>query len=326
MGDPLGLHVFVSPDGRLEKTLDTEKGMISLEPTSIADEIILFSELNYHYYAIVVDKIKEYFDNAYHEETSEEFFGQNWVDIEQFDCGMELTNELIHILAEDDPQGSLLTQLLLDDTLPEDDGTAMHLLTTGQLVVDRLTAIMRLQFLVNDALFDMCSDVPLDFENKYDYFARSGFVQICTVNKQSAEEFFFRSLLEYYRFLMMRFIASNPNVAKCQCCGKFFIPKTRKKTLYCDRILRNGKTCKELAPMLKHRRDARGNEVIQAFDRARQKMYKRYERTIGALSKTPIGITYEEYYEWLDAATKARDNFLSGVLPKEDALKIIEKG
>ena len=36
------------------------------------------------------------------------------------------------------------------------------------------------------------------------------------------------------------------------------------------------------------------------------------------------GITYSEYYEWLDAATEARDQFLKGSISQEDALKIIE--
>ena len=34
-------------------------------------------------------------------------------------------------------------------------------------------------------------------------------------------------------------------------------------------------------------------------------------------------LSYSEYYEWLDRATKARDDFLAEKLSEEEALKII---
>ena len=61
------------------------------------------------------------------------------------------------------------------------------------------------------------------------------------------------------------------SLALCQCCGRYFIPETKHKTLYCDRIIRKGKTCKQIAPALKHKRDATQNSVIEAFDRTKKK-------------------------------------------------------
>lgn len=123
---------------------------------------------------------------------------------------------------------------------------------------------------------------------------------------------------------MIQFLASLPNVALCECCGRYFIPKTRKKTLYCDRVIKAGKTCKELAPALKHKLHAENDDVVQTFDRARQKMYRRYERAKDSLHKLPKGITYDEFYVWLDNATAARDAYLNDKLSAEEALKIID--
>lgn len=81
------------------------------------------------------------------------------------------------------------------------------------------------------------------------------FTHITYLGKELISLYHFRSPIDYYIFLVMRFISENPNVAWCKCCGRYFIPKTKKQTKYCARIIRNGKTCKELAPVLKYNRD-----------------------------------------------------------------------
>ena len=88
-------------------------------------------------------------------------------------------------------------------------------------------------------------------------------------------------------------------------------------------MLRDGKTCKELAPYLKHKRAARNETVIREFDRAKQRMYRRYERTDGIKAESGKDLTYSQYYAWLDAATEARDHFLRGKITEEEALQII---
>ena len=73
----------------------------------------------------------------------------------------------------------------------------------------------------------------------------------------------FRSAVDYYHFLLLHFVAAKTNVAFCQCCGRYFVPKTRSKTIYCDRILKDEKTCKHWGPILKHKLESQQNKVIQ---------------------------------------------------------------
>ena len=123
--------------------------------------------------------------------------------------------------------------------------------------------------------------------------------------------------------------------AACETCGgintnmsksEYFIPKAAKKTLYCDRIIKDNKNCKNLAPGLKHKLQAQNKKVVEEFDRAKQKMYKRYERALDPDKKvTEKDLSYAEYYEWLDQATQARDAYLAGRLSEEDALNAIRK-
>ena len=237
---------------------------------------------------------------------------------------MQIVYDLLDELEKENPLHSTLTRLMLEDAVPPDDGSAWWMLQTGQLIVERLSSIMQVQFLINDVLYDIRNGTPPDLQSKHAFFAQAEVPQILSLSKKLTAQVRFRSPVEYYRFLMMRFLANAPSVALCECCGRYFIPKTRRRTLYCDHKIRGDKTCKDLAPALKHRREAGRNEVIRAFDRANQRMYKRYEREADADHHLPKGIRYSDYYDWRDQAAAARDAFLNGAITAEEALRIIE--
>ena len=67
----------------------------------------------------------------------------------------------------------------------------------------------------------------------------------------------------YRMFLMLRFMAGNPNVCQCRRCGRYFIPKTKRWTLYCDRVVRDGLTCKDLGLAEMHRQMAEHDPVVE---------------------------------------------------------------
>ena len=50
-----GIYVSLLPKGKIKRTLTTESGEVELPETTIADEIILFSELDFEHYAQVVE-------------------------------------------------------------------------------------------------------------------------------------------------------------------------------------------------------------------------------------------------------------------------------
>ena len=77
--------------------------------------------------------------------------------------------------------------------------------------------------------------------------------------------------------------------------------------------------------MLKHRQKAAQISVVEEFDRAKRRMYKRYERA-EFFNKEPSekDLSYEDYYQWLDRAVKARDDYLAGKLSEEETMKVIQ--
>ena len=96
----LGLYVSVSSDGKIKRNLTARNGEAKLKATTIADEIILLSELIFRQYAQVVDVLRQMFSNAYVKETSEEHFGEDGVDERAFSKAMQLVYDLLDALEE----------------------------------------------------------------------------------------------------------------------------------------------------------------------------------------------------------------------------------
>ena len=318
-----GLYVEINKDGTLKRNLTVKNGeTIKLERTTVNDEIIAFSELNFKYYAELLEHIENMCEKSFVEITDGDF-GEAGIGIDAYTKILKTVHKLIEALEESNSLHGTLLRTLLEDQLPPDDGSAMYLINSEAKITDCLSSVMRLQFIINDILYDLRSGTPLDMENKYSIFKSAAFTQIQTLGEKVTVQYRFRSLIDYYIFLMMRFIANQPSVNLCQCCGKYFIPKTKRTTLYCDRIIRNNKTCKQIAPALKHKRDAARDSVIETFERTKRKMYKRFERTNYFSNATANSHTLTQYYDWLSKAEQARKAYLADKISAEEAIEII---
>ena len=89
-------------------------------------------------------------------------------------------------------------------------------------------------------------------------------------------------------------------IKQCANCKKFFIPEKRSDEIYCNRVYKNSKTCKELGYSLKIADDP----FKVAFKKARQTHHARirYNKHIKDYK--------EKHYEpWLKAATQAREKY-----------------
>ncbi|MCM1149750.1 MAG: DUF6076 domain-containing protein [Butyricicoccus sp.] len=314
-----GLYVTLLPKGKIRRDLARPAGKISLEETSIQDELILFSELSFEPYAMVVDAIRNMAADIMRQDR--EHYGE--VDMVKYQLMVDTTIDLVVTLEGENPMQGTLLRTRIEDEIPQDDGSAMYPIRTGQTILSILTGIMGFQFVVNEVLHDLAEKRSLASE-KYEGLWSLSVTEVLTVSDDISSRYHLRSAVDYYHFLLLHFAAAKTNVAFCQCCGRYFVPKTKSKTIYCDRILKDGKTCKHWGPILKHRLEAQ-DIVIETFDRVNRRMYKRYERTADGKQK-PTGkdLSYEEYYVWHDRAIQARDDYLNEKIPVEDALAIIE--
>ena len=89
-------------------------------------------------------------------------------------------------------------------------------------------------------------------------------------------------------------------IKQCENCKKFFIPEKRSDEIYCNRVYKNGKTCKELGYSLKIADDPFKVE----FKKARQTHHARirYNKHIKDYKE-------KHYVPWLKAATQAREKY-----------------
>ena len=318
MGNSLGVYVTAHPEEKLKRDLIARSGRIPLEDSTVEQEIIAFSELDFGPYATVVDYITTTANYLIYD-----YRAHAHVDGSVFDFLMDTVDDLLETFEGEDPLHGTLTRTAVGDGIPEDDGAERRAVQTAAAIVASLQETFLFQRLTNQVLSDLHNGIPLDFTKRYQALRRTEFTQTFLMDGELTARYWFRSQADYYRFLLLNFITGKPVVGLCECCGRFFVPRTGRKTLYCDRVIKDGKTCKALGPRLKHKLLAKNKTVVEAFDRARQRMYKRYERARDINQKpSEKDLTYSELYEWLDAATQARDQFLAGEM-SEEALKNI---
>ena len=60
------------------------------------------------------------------------------------------------------------------------------------------------------------------------------------------EIYTFKSYHDFILFILYRAAALNIQFNKCKNCGKYFVPTTKSNEIYCTRVFRNGKTCRDI--------------------------------------------------------------------------------
>lgn len=136
--------------------------------------------------------------------------------------------------------------------------------------------------------------------------------------------YYFVSATNYLCFLLFKLVQQNPNICLCQNCNRLFVAKTKKRTLYCDRIqLDDGKKCSEVGP--KKRAELQSTLFgFEDYDKAVERNYQRAKRTEEYYVKD-IKLEWNEYYSWLDKVQHAKQQWLKEEITDEDFLNIVHE-
>lgn len=316
---PTGLYLTFEENGKIKRTLVSKEKECELEPTTINDEIILFSEINYKHYETVVNLLDEFSEHLILDKTE--------IDKKYLKTYIKTTENFISALEKEQPLDGVLTRTYFEDVLSGKDIKESlkedPVFTTGA-INHCFSDILYFRLVFTELLYDMCDKKELNFKEKYVLISSAEFTQVITMDEDKSPEYYFRSPAYYYLFLLMHFVKNKTKVQICECCDRFFVPKSNRKTLYCDRIIKDGKTCKEWAPILKHKLEVQKDIVLKAFDTNKNKMYKRFERTRDSLNLSSKSLSFDEYSAWRDKATEARDKYVAKEISAEEALRIIE--
>ena len=118
---------------------------------------------------------------------------------------------------------------------------------------------------------------------------------------------------------LLELIKNDTPIYVCKNCGKYFIPSSKKNTLYCDNIYKHNKTCQKIGAMITYNEKLKKDEVNAL-----------YRKTLSAkkmlANRNPdIPIYLEKYEKWKKEANKFKDDIKQGLKTQEDFKNWIEE-
>ncbi len=126
--------------------------------------------------------------------------------------------------------------------------------------------------------------------------------------------------------LMLYFRQEKQRIARCDYCWNYFIPKTKARALYCDRIF-DGQSCKKRGANLKRKKGPEQDDALKLFKQLRDRMYARMLRYQDAPENQRdrlIPMTPMQYDEWETNARQARREYMAGKIKAEEFLRRID--
>jgi hypothetical protein len=294
-----GLYVTVSPDGTIKKHLSTRAGKVSFPDRSVAEELILFSEQDYVFLAMYRKGLCCYAceDVTYPKVVKAVAQVSETIKKRNILCGTLIQLEFLDQYHYWTPDKHSRVKRIVETTLHF--GMAFDAWGEANVVLKQLSENSQ-------------ADIQ-GYTATYFSVTRQG----------KPATYIFRSEAQYIYFLLQHLLESKVPICKCQFCGGYFVPKTKHKTLYCDRIIRDGKTCKQVAPGLKKRERDAAHLVTSEYERIKNMLFHRRDRMGGNKKSSVIDLTDDELVQWLEAATAAKKRCLAGALTEKEALAII---
>lgn len=126
--------------------------------------------------------------------------------------------------------------------------------------------------------------------------------------------------------LLLYFRQEKQRIALCDYCWNYFIPKTRARSLYCDRAF-DGQSCKKRGANLKRKKGPEQDEALKLFKQLHDRMYARafrYEDAPESQRNRLIPMTMLQYGEWEENARLARREYMAGKIKAGEFLRRID--
>ncbi len=266
---------------------------------------------------------------------------------EKLDIAMAEYEELVNaakkipnLLEKIDPVGAFVvrSRIALKLQIP-DDGTASFWLYSGQRIFEALMEPVLTQLRLRNIFEVTFGNTERATQAERYKILRETYPQLFghyfRVRHLPAEngdmpfgkavEYAVNTLLEL-RMLELEMYFRQPNrIARCAHCWGYFMPKTKKETMYCDRTF-GEKPCKQLGPNAQRRIDQRNDNALAVFEVLRHRMEARYERYMDSSERmnTNFVLNIDGYFDWSDSARQTRMNYLDGKITAEEFIRRID--
>lgn len=315
-----GLTITVEPGGMIRKRLLDFDGALLLDETVLPhDDLIGFTDRPLKKYSRRLNEIEKH-----------SLFTES-LDVSELDY-RDLAARCYAVaegFRESFPEAYFFTRSALDRTSGnKDDGSALFLLQNGMRMMDaaRMVYLTRVRMRnVMEVCFGNTEGMTQQERREhtagiYPQLGDYGFAMNRNTEEQGVNEYEINSLMELYVFELSSVLRSRKRIARCKYCWRYFVPKTNKKTDYCDRKWSDGSTCKMRGPNLKRKDGPAEDKYLLAFKRLRARFYEReYRYYATAPGKTVPG----GYDDWIEDACEARDEYLEGKITGEELLRRI---
>lgn len=213
----------------------------------------------------------------------------------------------------------------------QDDGSALCLLNTGGDALRILWEPIRAQLHLRN-IFEMVFDGTERFDQQErfeklqsvypDMALRCDPSRIAGKHHLVAQDLLDLRLLE----LALYFRQDKQRIARCDYCWGYFIPKTKKETLYCDRVT-DGYPCKQRGSRFKRNRSTDQDKFLLVYKQLRDRMYARmlrYQDAAPGERSRLFPMDYDQFEAWSENARLARIEYLDGKLTGEEFLMRID--
>ena len=155
----------------------------------------------------------------------------------------------------------------------------------------------------------LMASLDAKFANKL-YIDKTFNMSFDFIDNEAVPVFFIESAHDLLALELMLVLSRGKLLKKCGCCGKYFFPEGRSDTHYCNRVGKDGYSCKKIGANRNYRKQGRADSVKILYDKVTK--HNRYLKSKGALTET-------EYTRWMTEAAAQHTRFKNGEI-SEDAL------
>ena len=323
-----GLWIETGVDGKfcvvMSGAYGPEKHLPLITP---AEDLVAAAEMDYTAYRREIQRLYE----------EHPLFAER-LDVPESDLE-DLTAEALLLpstLREIDPLSFFVLGSLLDQALRmQDDGSPIFLLRAGQRLLQVLELPIRTQIRLRNIMEMTFDGTERATQQERFEKLRSVYPQVakfCDPARLDGYENVILSLPadNVYQLrlveLMLYFRQEKQRIARCDYCWNYFIPKTKARALYCDRIF-DGQSCKKQGANLKRRKGPEQDDALKLFKQLRDRMYARMLRYQDAPENQRnrlIPMTPIQYEEWEATARQARREYMAGKIKAEEFLRRID--
>lgn len=127
----------------------------------------------------------------------------------------------------------------------------------------------------------------------------------------------------YQLLLMLYFSQSDQRIVHCECCFGYFIPKSSRPTIYCDRIY-DGKSCKAAGAGWKHLAALDRDAALRAYDTYRHRRaadYSAYMAGSSGVDAEADRAYIDSFDSWDAEARAAREAYVAAEIDAAEFLR-----